>query len=124
MSTIDANETEKETNKPVADELVKITHFVYLLQSLSFLFGLTGIAGIILNYLKLDEVKGTWLESHFRWQISTFWIGLALFFLGMILMIVIIGWFILLGDVVFVIYRIVKGWLALYEKKETSGSFL
>ncbi|CAL7962194.1 hypothetical protein GAMM_340003 [Gammaproteobacteria bacterium] len=48
-----------------------IAQIVYLCQALSFFFGITAIAGIILNYLKFDEVKGTWLESHFMWQTAT-----------------------------------------------------
>ena len=50
---------------------------VYILQALSFFVGgITGLVGVIINYVKLDDVRNTWVERHFRWQIRTFWIGL------------------------------------------------
>ena len=38
-----------------------------------FLFGVPSIIAVIMNYLKRDEARGTWLESHFNWQLRTFW---------------------------------------------------
>ncbi len=69
--------------------LVNTTHLIYALHALSlligittaatiigaFVFGLPSIIAVIINYLKRDEVRGTFLESHFRWQIGTFWFG-------------------------------------------------
>ncbi len=49
---------------------------VYGLQAASFFFGITAIAAVIINYVKKDDVLNTWLASHFRWQIRTFWFGL------------------------------------------------
>jgi len=89
---------------------------VYILQALSFfLGGITGLAGVIVNYVKMDEVQGTWIEPHFRWQIRTFWIGLLWCIIGFITTFIIIGWFILLGISIWVIYRVVKGALALND---------
>jgi len=89
---------------------------VYILQALSFfLGGITGLIGVVVNYVKLDEVRGTWIESHFRWQIRTFWIGLLWTVIGIITLALIIGWFILLGISIWVIFRIVKGALALND---------
>lgn len=89
---------------------------VYILQALSFfLGGITGLAGVIVNYVKLDEVQGTWIEPHFRWQIRTFWIGLLWGIIGFITTFIIIGWLILLAIAIWVIYRIVKGALALND---------
>lgn len=48
-----------------------ITNIVYLLQALSFIFGITAVAAVIINYIKIEDVRGTWLDSHFRWQIRT-----------------------------------------------------
>lgn len=91
---------------------------VYILQALSFfLGGLTGLAGVIINYVKLDDVSGTWIEPHFRWQIRTFWIGLLWTIIGVVTTVIIVGWFILLGIAIWIIYRIVKGALALNDGK-------
>ena len=91
---------------------------VYILQALSFfLGGLTALVGVIINYVKLDDVRGTWIEPHFRWQIRAFWIGLLWTVIGVITTMLIVGWFILLGIAIWVIYRIVKGALALNDGK-------
>jgi uncharacterized membrane protein len=91
---------------------------VYILQALSFFVGgITGLVGVIINYVKLDDVRNTWIESHFRWQIRTFWIGLLWTVVGIVTMPLVIGWFILLGISIWIIYRIVKGALALNEGK-------
>ncbi len=91
---------------------------VYILQALSFFVGgITGLVGVIINYIKLDDVRNTWIESHFRWQIRTFWIGLLWTVVGIVTMPLVIGWFILLGISIWIIYRIVKGALALNEGK-------
>ena len=99
-------------------EARKITQLVYILQAASFLVGITFIAAVIINYLKTDMVAGTWLESHFRWQITTFWVGVAFGILGVMTFIVLIGIPILVGDGVWVIYRIIKGWMYLSKGKE------
>jgi uncharacterized membrane protein len=91
---------------------------VYILQGLSFfLGGITGLVGVVINYVKLDDVRDTWVESHFRWQIRTFWIGLLWTVIGAVTTFLIVGWFILLGISIWLIYRIVKGALALNEGK-------
>lgn len=91
---------------------------VYILQALSFfLGGITGLVGVVVNYVKLDDVRGTWIENHFRWQIRTFWIGMLWTVIGIVTTPLIIGWFILLGISIWVIYRIVKGALALNDGK-------
>ena len=110
-----------------------VTQLIYVLHGLSlvigivgtatiigaFLFGWPSIIAVIINYVKRGDVRGTWLESHFRWQIRTFWFGL--------LWVVLCGLFVLLTlglGVLFVwiplgfvalwfIYRIVRGWMAL-----------
>ncbi len=90
---------------------------VYALQAASFLFGVTALAAIIVNYVKQDEVQGTWLASHFRWQIRTFWFSLLWGGLGLLTFLVVVGYLILLADGVWLIYRIVKGWLNLMDGK-------
>lgn len=93
------------------------TQLVYILQAVGFLIGLTWIAGVIVNYVKRDEVKGTWLESHFRWQIRTFWFGLLWAVIGAITTLVVVGFVILAVNYVWLIYRVVKGWLDFSSKK-------
>lgn len=94
-----------------------ITTIVYGLQSISFLLGITYIIAVIINYVKRDDVRGSWLESHFRWQIRTFWFSLIWGIVGFATTIFIVGYFILLVNTVWIIYRIVKGWLRLIDRK-------
>ena len=96
---------------------LNITTVVYALQAVSFLFVITFIVAVIINYVKRDDVRGTWLESHFRWQIRTFWYSLLWSILGVITFFLIIGYFILVATAIWLIYRIAKGWLRLIEKK-------
>ncbi|MBQ0746624.1 MAG: hypothetical protein KBT82_06220 [Marinobacter sp.] len=101
-----------------SDPVRNLAVVVYILQGLSFfLGGITGLVGVIINYVKLDDVAGTWVEPHFRWQIRTFWIGLLWSVIGVVTTFIIIGWFILLGISIWLIYRIVKGALALNDGK-------
>jgi uncharacterized membrane protein len=106
---------------PTLDEkmqsLKTLTAVVYALYAVTFIAGITCIIAVVINYVKKDDVAGTWLESHFRWQIRTFWFGLLWMFLGALTWIVVIGWIILAANAVWLIYRIVKGWLNLNENK-------
>ncbi len=55
-------------------ELRKYTYSIYVLQALGFVTGgLTSLLAVIINYIKDEDVGGSWLESHFRWQKATFW---------------------------------------------------
>ena len=89
----------------------------------SFVFGLPSIVAIIMNYLRRSEARGTYLESHFRWQRRTFW-----FALGWIVVIALLSaplLLLLVGFITFpvgiavagawVVYRVARGWLALRE---------
>jgi uncharacterized membrane protein len=95
-----------------------ITRAVYALQAASFLVGITLIAAVMVNYIKRDDVKGTWLESHFQWQIRTFWFSLLWAVVGVITFAVAVGVIILAVDVVWLLYRIIKGWIYLADGKE------
>jgi len=97
--------------------LKTLTTVVYALQAVGFFVQITWIVAVVINYVKLDETKGTWLESHFRWQIRTFWWGLLWAALGVITFLIVIGWLILIADAIWIIYRIVKGALALNDGK-------
>jgi uncharacterized membrane protein len=87
----------------------------------AFLTGWPSIIAVILNYVKRSEVRGSWLDSHFRWQIRTFWFGLlwvclcALFVIGTLGIGLLIAWLPLAIVSIWFIYRIVRGWLALRD---------
>lgn len=122
---VSASDSVAQQAAPAVTEQQKNTVLiVYILQAVSFVVGLTSVAGVIINYLKRDDVKGTWLESHVRWQIKTFWYVLLGGVLGFLLMIIGIGFIILLVTVLWYIYRIIKGWLAYSEGKPLPDTFL
>jgi uncharacterized membrane protein len=94
-----------------------LTQIIYFLYAASIFAGITAIVAIIINYLKRDEVAGTWLESHFRWQIRTFWFSVLWCAIGWITIIVGIGFIIWGVAAIWAIYRIVKGMLNFYDSK-------
>lgn len=95
-----------------------IVALVYLLQLLGLVTVLTTIAGVIVNYVKWDDVRGTWLESHFRWQIRTFWFSLLWGVIGWLLAFIGIGFLIIAGVTLWYVYRAVRGWVLLNERRE------
>ena len=117
--------------------LVTLTHVIYGLHAFSLVTGIVGAAtivgafltgwpsiiAVVLNYVKRGEARGTWLESHFRWQIRTFWYGLLWVALCILFVIftlgvgILIAWLPLAFVSVWFIYRIVRGWLALAERR-------
>lgn len=96
----------------------KYVFAVYILQALSFVLGVTAILGLIINYIKDDDVKGSWLASHFLWQKRTFWYGLLWIVLGTLTTPVVVGWPVLFFASVWLIYRIAKGWIYLVDGKQ------
>ena len=119
--------------------LITTLHFTYALHAVglaigafgaatvvgSFIFGWPSIIAVIVNYVKRGDARGTWLESHFEWQIRTFWFAaiwaIFVFLLGLPLTLLIVGFgvwavgFFILG--VWAIYRIAKGWMRLNDRK-------
>ena len=105
---------EHEADPEKIASLVRLTHILYGLQAVCFIFGITyliAIIALIINYVKMPDVKGTWLESHFRWQIRTFWFGLLWAIIGAITVFIAIGWLILFLNYVWLMYRVIKGWI-------------
>jgi uncharacterized membrane protein len=102
--------------------LKSIATGVYALQAAGLLVPifLPWIVGVVIDYVKRDDARGTWLESHFRWQIRTFWWSLLWAVVGGILLIVLVGWLVLAVAGVWMLYRIVKGWLRLAEQREVA----
>jgi uncharacterized membrane protein len=97
--------------------LKTVTAVVYALHAAGFFSGITWIVAVIVNYVKLEDARGTWLESHFRWQIRTFWWGLLWGVIGSVLLLILIGWLVLAAAGIWIIYRIVKGAMYLSENR-------
>ena len=81
---------------------------IYILYLVGIVVGVTGIVGVVMAYLNHGQAED-WLKSHYRFQIRTFWIGALFLIIGGMLTIVVIGWFIILFWVVWLIVRSVKG---------------
>jgi uncharacterized membrane protein len=118
------------------DSLVSLAHVIYALHAFSaltgllspalvvtaFLTGWPSIIAVILNYVKRSDVRGTWLDTHFSWQIRTFWFALLWLAVGGVLFVTVVGipfavalW---LGTGIWVLYRIIRGWLALASQRQ------
>lgn len=108
------NHSTDQTEAEKLHSLKNLTAAVYLCQVLAFAFaGLPLLVGAAINFMKQKDVKGTWLESHFDWQIKTLWMALAGLALAGITLELGIGIFILIATLVLMVYRIVIGWNAL-----------
>ena len=125
--------------RTVDPSLVTYTNIIYALHSLSvligitspvtivgsFVFGIPSIVAVIMNYARQSDARGTYLESHFTWQIRTFWFAvlwaLIVWGLSLPLMLIFVGLLtlpvglVLVG--VWVVYRVVRGWLALRDRR-------
>ena len=115
----------------VRPSLVQLTHLIYGLHACAVLvgvtsaatvagglvFGLPSLFAVFLNYLKRGEVAGTWLDSHFRWQIRTFWFTALWLLIYGALIVTIVGiplaWLLIAVLGLWVGYRVIRGWLAL-----------
>ncbi len=116
--------------------LITLTHVMYGLHAFSaltgiltpalvvtaFLTGWPSIIAIIINYVKRPEVRGTWLESHFSWQLRTFWFALLWLVIGAILFATVVGipvaFVLWIATGIWVVYRLIRGWLALRDRRE------
>ena len=125
------------TSAPTSSSIENWTHVIYGLHAFSLLIGIIGAAtvvgsfligwpsliAVILNYVKRSEARGTWLESHFRWQIRTFWFGLLwislclLFVIGTLGIGILIAWIPMAFVSLWFIYRIARGWIALNDRR-------
>jgi uncharacterized membrane protein len=117
--------------------LVRYTHWMYALHAASaligmltsafiataFLFGIPSIIAVVMNYVRRGDARGTWLESHFSWQLRTFWFALfwvvVVFLLSLPLFLVLVGFLTFPVGIfivgVWVIYRVARGWLKLKD---------
>lgn len=95
-----------------------LTLIVYALYGAAVIVGgITAVVAVIVNYVKQDDVAGTFMESHFRWQIRTFWFSLLWGVIGLVTSVIFVGFFILLADAIWIIYRVVKGAIRLNDNK-------
>lgn len=101
-----------------SESTVQITHITYALYALGMVTGIFAVAGLIVAYIKRDDAVGTFLASHYSWLIRTFWWGVLWTTIGIILAIVAVGFIVLAVVWVWWVYRIIKGWLRLTEKRE------
>ncbi|BCX82810.1 hypothetical protein MIT9_P2398 [Methylomarinovum caldicuralii] len=106
-----------DTLDPKTAEARKWAAIVYALQALGFLVGISYIAAVIVAYLKRNEAEGTWVAEHFRWQIATFWYSLLWGLLGAAALVWMVGYMILIADLLWMTYRIVVGWVRLSENR-------
>ena len=129
--------TDTAATRPVDPSLVSYTHWMYALHALSalmgiltsaaiataFVFSIPSIIAVIMNYVKRNDVRGTWLDSHFSWQLRTFWWAalwiVVISSVSFVLAFVLIGFItwpvgiMLVG--LWILYRVVRGWLALKD---------
>jgi uncharacterized membrane protein len=116
-----------------AASLIRLTHVIYGLHAFSIVMGMLGpafivtafltgwpsIIAVIINYVKRRETRGTFLYEHFGWQIRTFWYALLWALIGLALIFTVVGWVIgvplLVVAGIWVIYRIVRGWITLND---------
>lgn len=110
---------------------VNVAHIVYALHSFAIITGIVGsatvlgsfvgsvpsIVAVILNYLKRSEARDSWLDSHYRWQIRTFWFALLWIVIAVVLAFTIVGIPVAIAMAIavtlWVVYRVVRGWLNL-----------
>lgn len=119
--------------------LVRTTHITYALHAVGLALGIFGastvvgaflglpsVIALIINYIKRDDVRGTWLESHFTWQIRTFWwvlawaVAIVLVSAPLVLLLglgLVTGWVGLAVLGLWAIYRIARGWMRLNDRQ-------
>lgn len=135
MTDIEQQQPAPAEGRTPTSEQVMLTHLMYAMHLFSaaaglsasvfivtaFLSGWPSIIAIILNYIKRGDVAGTFLESHFRWQLRTFWLALIwvviCVVLGLTVVFLIVAWPLAVIVGLWVLYRLIRGWLALLDRK-------
>ena len=123
-----------ETQAPLSST-INVANLVYALHSFAIVVGIVGsasvigsfvgsvpsIVAVILNYVKRGDARGTWVYSHYRWQIRTFWYALVWICVAAFLIVTLIGIpvgvGILVALTIWLVYRIGRGWLRLRREK-------
>ena len=127
--------TETPAGTEPLPSVLTVANIVYALHTFAIVVGIAGtatvigsfigsvpsIVAVILNYVKRGDARGTWAESHYRWQIRTFWFAVLWVIVAIVLIVTLVGaifGFIVLGALTaWLIYRIVRGWLRLRDKR-------
>jgi uncharacterized membrane protein len=99
---------------PQAVSNTTLAMIVYVLYFVSYFFLLTAVVGVIIAYVQIGAADPM-LQTHYRFQIRTFWIGLIYFVAGVILCFVVVGILVLIWWFVWTLVRCIKGILALNE---------
>jgi uncharacterized membrane protein len=125
----------QQGNGALMPSVLNVAHLVYALHTLAIVIGIVGaatvvgsfvgslpsIVAVILNYVKRGDARGTWVDSHYRWQIRTFWFALLWALIGWALVITVIGMVvgvpILIALTLWLMYRIGRGWLRLRDQR-------
>jgi len=96
-----------------------LTHVLYGLFAIGLLsgglLGVSMLAGVVLLYLKRDDAATTPYADHFDWLLRTFWWGVLWSVLSLLLMTIYVGWLTGLLALIWLLYRVARGWLALFE---------
>ncbi|WP_370264120.1 DUF4870 family protein [Limnobacter sp.] len=90
---------------------------IYILYAIGFVFGLTYLIAGIISTIKRSDESNDFLKSHYVYQSRTFWWSLVWLIAGFILSAIIVGWFVLIANYIWSLYRVIKGWLAFSERK-------
>lgn len=138
-----SNQAKGTMNSDKRRSLITYNHITYLLYVVSyFTAGLLWIVPIVMNYAKRHDADGSWLATHFDWQIKTFWYSIVWFVLGIVIIAFALGGFgvsmltdssnnmaigsvllagvgllIMLFTFIWHLYRIIRGWIALTDNR-------
>jgi uncharacterized membrane protein len=138
MTDISPSEAARGASVVPDASLVSYTHWMYALHALSaaigvfsaatvvgqFIFGIPSIVAVVMNYVRRSDARGTYLESHFTWQLNTFWFAVLWFFLAGLFSLPLVLFFglgivtwVLAAFVVgvWIVYRVARGWLRLKD---------
>lgn len=123
MSDVTTTSSSPNPGTPT-ESTVQITHITYALYALGLFTGIFAIAGLIVAYIKREDAAGTYIASHYSWLIRTFWwslLWIAIVCLFVVLTIgigMIVAWIPWVIVWIWGVYRVIKGWLRLSEKRE------
>jgi uncharacterized membrane protein len=90
-----------------------LAHVVYALQAVALVTGIPMLIGVIINYVTRGEVRDSWVDSHYRWQIRSFWYSVLWTVLGTVTVVILVGYLVLTLAYLWLIYRIAIGWIKL-----------
>ena len=125
MNEVSTNPTPDTEDYEKMKSLKTLTGVIYLCQLLAFAFaGAPLLVGVALNFINRSKAQGTWLQSHFNWQIKTVWVTLLLLAIAGLTFATPVGVIILLPTIVWLVYRIVLGWNALNSNKPVKAGLI